>query len=134
MRPRGVIALITVIILGALILAVGLSASFTGQTETILAGALDREQLARMFAQTCADEALYRLKLDSTYTGGTVPVGASDTCTVSVSGSGSSRTITLAATSDIFTKTIVIAASLKQNAAANASAWHIDSWTEGDPP
>lgn len=134
MRPRGVIALITVIILGALILAVGLSASFTGQTETILSGQLDREQLARILAQTCVDEAMHRLKLDSTYTGGTVLVGASDTCTVSVSGSGSSRTITLAATSDIFTKTIVIGASLKQNAAANASAWHIDSWTESDPP
>lgn len=122
-----------VIIIGALILAIGISASFSGQTETIISGQLDREELARALTQTCADEALHRLKLDSTYTGGTIPID-SDTCTATVAGSGSSRTITVSATSDVFTKTATISASLKQNVAANASAWHVDSWAEGDPP
>lgn len=132
-NERGIIALTTVIIIGAIILAVGVSAALVGQTEITLAGQSDREYLARGLASACIDEAMLRLKRNSGYTGGSVPIG-SDTCVAAVTGSGSSRTITATATSDVFTKAVTVAASLKSNVAGNASAWHIDSWTEGDPP
>ena len=131
---KGFIALMTVIIIGAMILSVGISAALIGQTEIVLSGQTDRGYAARSLASACVEEALHRLKLNDAYAGGTVPVGATDTCTVVVSGTGSSRTITATASSDIFTKSVVVAASLKQNAAGNAKAWHVDSWAEADPP
>lgn len=118
--------------IGAMVLAIGVSAAFIGQTEVILAGHVDQEHFARNVAAACAEEALHRLKLNSGYVGGTVPVG-SQSCTATVTGSGSTRTVSAAASSAEFVKTIVIGASLRQNAALNASAWHIDSWTEADP-
>ncbi|MEK9152859.1 MAG: hypothetical protein AAB692_05845 [Patescibacteria group bacterium] len=129
----GAAALLTVIIIGVMILTLGMAAAFQGQTEALLAGQTDYENYVRSLAQTCVDESLYRLKLNAAYAGGTVPIGV-DSCSVSVAGVGSSRTITATAFSDIYTKVITVAASLKQNVAANARAWHVDSWTESDPP
>lgn len=126
--------MLTIIIISALIMAVGVSAALIGQTEVVLSGHADREYAARSLAAACVEEGLHRLKLDSGYLGGTVPVGASDTCDVTVTGIGATRTITASAASAEFTKSIVVSASLRQNAALNARAWHIDSWTEGDPP
>ena len=133
-QDHGFVLLVTVILIGAVILSIGIAAAFLGQTDVILAGQADRDVIARNLAQTCIEEALHRLKLNSGYTGGTVPIGT-DSCTATVTGSGSSRTIVAAASTDsTFTKTITVAASLKQNTAANASGWHVDSWSETDPP
>lgn len=131
-RGRGVIALMTVIILGAILLVVGISAAFIGQTDVILSGQSDRGHYAGVLATTCAEEAMHRLKLDPAYTGGTVPVGPY-ACTVTVSGSGFARTVTSAATYGGHTKTVSVSASLRQNASVNARAWNIDGWQEVDP-
>jgi hypothetical protein len=130
----GVIALLTIIIISAMILAVGVSAALIGQTEIALSGQSDREYAARSLASMCVEEALHRLKLNPAYVGGTLPIGTSDSCTVAVTGSGNNRTITATASSDVFTKSIVVATSIKQNGQGNAKAWHVDSYTEGDPP
>ncbi len=82
---------------------------------------------------SCVEESVHRLKLNSAYTGGTVPLGA-DTCTVTVSGSGSSRTIAATATIDGYTKAVAATATLKQNAAMNAAGWSVTAWAETDPP
>jgi hypothetical protein len=132
MDSRGAVALLTVIILGAFVLAVGISVTFIAQTGLLLSGFADREQEARMVATACLEEGLFRLKLDSSYTGGTIPI-AGTTCALTVSGSGSSRTVDASASSGEFTKNLQATASLKQNAAQNASAWSVDSWTEVDP-
>jgi hypothetical protein len=129
---RGVIALITVIILSALILIVGISAAFIGQTDIIIAGQVDRGNYARSLALTCAEEGMHRLKLDASYTGGTIPI-SSTTCTVSITGSGASRTITSSATYDNHTKTIEVSATRRDNGAGNARAWNISGWQEVDP-
>ncbi len=129
---RGAVALITVIVLGSLLLILGLSASYVGQTEIIIAGQMDRGQHARTLAATCIEEALHRLKLDDAYAGGTIDID-SDSCAVTIIGAGSSRTITSTAISGDFTKNIEVIASLRQNADTDASAWNIDSWTELDP-
>lgn len=130
---QGVIALLAVIIIGAMIVAIGISTSFIAQTEIVLSGDVDREYSTRMLAVACLEEAAFRLKLNTAYVGGTIPI-ESDSCTVAISGSGSTRTVTATATVDGYTKTVTVVASLRQNAAANARAWTIDSWTEGDPP
>lgn len=132
-EKKGMIGITTVIVIGAFILIVGLSMAYQGQTEIILTGYDDRAAVALSLASTCVDEALNRLQTDASYAGGTVPIDA-DSCTSVVSGSGTTRTIVATASSDVNTKTISVSASLRQNAAGDASAWHIDSWTEQDPP
>jgi hypothetical protein len=130
---QGIIAMITVVVIGAMILSVGISAALIGQTEIILSGHTDREYAARSLATACVEEALHRLKLNAGYAGGTVPVGA-ESCSVTVTGSGAGRTITATASSAEFTKSISVTASLRQNSAGNARAWHIDAWAGIDPP
>lgn len=132
-EERGVIALMTVIIIGALVLAVGISVSFIGQTEVIITGDTDREQSLRSLVFTCIEEATFRLKSDPAYVGGTVPIGL-DSCAVTVSGSGSTRTVLATATIDPYTKSATASVLLKQNVAGNARGWAVDSWLESDPP
>lgn len=130
---RGMIGLLTVIVIGVTMLAVGITASFIGQTQLTVTGYADRGHLARTLAVTCLEEAAFRLKLNAAYVGGTVPIDA-ETCTVTVSGAGSTRTVTATATVDGHVKTIVATATLRQNAALSARAWSLSAWTEQDPP
>jgi hypothetical protein len=130
---RGMIGLLTVIVIGAVTLAVGIAASFIGQTQLTVAGYVDRGHLARTLAATCLEEATFRLKLNANYAGGTVPIDELS-CTVTVAGTGSTRTVTATATVDGHTKTLVATATLLQNASFNARAWTLSAWAEQDPP
>ena len=129
---RGVIGLFTVIILGAMVLSIGLVASYTAQTELLMVGSVDRGQYARQLASSCLDEALYRLKKDSSYTGGTVPI-LSSICQVVVTGSGTTWTIAATAVDGESTKTLSVGAELRVNNGGNANSWYVQSWEEVDP-
>jgi len=133
-RPAsaGVVVLMSVIIIGALLLVIGLSAAYRGQTELIMASDASREQEVRYVAVACVEEALFRLKKDPAYLGGTVVVGA-ETCTVTVSGSGTARTVVSTATVADYTKTLNLAVSSRVNAAGKTLGWHVDSFTEVTP-
>lgn len=129
---RGAVALLTVIILGALVLVVGLSAARVGQTEVIIAGQLDRGHHARTMAMSCAEDALYRLKLDSSYVGGALSLGEIE-CTVEVTGSGDTRTVVARAVSGDYTQSVTVNALLRRNQAGNARGWSVDTWQDGGP-
>jgi len=133
-RPpaRGFIGLVVVILIGALVLAVGLASAFVGQTQMIISGQLDRAQTARQALASCVDEALAQLKKNSAYAGGSVPVGML-TCTVAVSGSGSTRTIAATVTLADVTQAVTVTAGQKLNGAGNAKAWGISAWVEANP-
>jgi hypothetical protein len=130
---RGVIALVTVVFIGLLVLSVGITAAFVGQTATITAGQLDTRTRVLAAVAACFDEGAYRLKGNPSYTGGTIPIGTQDTCTIAISGSGATRTMTATASSGIFTKTVTLTATRKQNAGATATGWAFGAWTEVDP-
>ncbi|MBN1585327.1 hypothetical protein JW899_03090 [Candidatus Uhrbacteria bacterium] len=132
LQKSGVIGLLTVIILGVTVLTVGLAASWSSQTELLLVGDSDRGQYARQLASSCLDEALYRLKLDLNHAGGTVPVLSSE-CAVSVSGSGTERTLTATATDGDCSRTLEVTAELRANGSGNARSWYVRSWREVDP-
>lgn len=129
---RGAIALLTMIFIGALVVSIGISAAFIGQTDVIVGGEIDNRNRAILLASACLDEAAFRLKLDSAYTGGTVPLG-DDICTVAVAGSGTTRTLTASASSGAFTREVAATATLRQNPAAEAHAWALGPWVEVDP-
>lgn len=130
---RGVVALITVIIMGATLLTIGLAIAFVSQTELLIAAGAGRERQALAVAMSCLEEAVHRLKLNSSYAGGTIPIDTYS-CTVTVSGTGSTRTVSSTSTVDVYTKGAVATLTLKQNAALNANAWEVTAWAESDPP
>lgn len=133
-EQRGVAALLTVILIGVMVMTIGITAAFVGQTEVIVGGQTDYRNQVLMLASACLDEGAFRLKLDSSYTGSTVPIGATDTCVIAVSGSGATRTLTATASSGDHTRSVVVTATRKQNAAANAHAWSLGAWAEADAP
>jgi len=94
-------------------------------------GAYNGDQSARALAiaDGCVEEANYRLKLDSSYTGGTIAY-ASTSCTISVSGSGTTRTVTSTATISGFTRRVVSSITLTANTAANAHGIDLTQWND----
>ncbi len=131
-REAGVIGLLTVVVLGAFILTIGLSAAYIGQSQIVAGGGADGEQYVRELAAACVDEAVYRLKLDSAYAGGALPLDV-DSCTVTVTGTGSGRTIAASASAGGYSKSFTIEVSLRQNPSLTAAAWHVDGWAENNP-
>lgn len=94
---RGVVTLATTVILffAALIIAVSVQSAGLGE---LLSGATDSAgERAFQAADSCANEALLRLARDSAYAGGSLSVGAG-TCTITVTGGGSARTIDVSGT------------------------------------
>ena len=92
MRPRGFIALTSVIILSALLLSIVGAVSLGGfyARSTLLDEEYKEE--SRALAQACVQHVLAALRADATYAGGsTVDVG-SESCTVEPGASGSPRT------------------------------------------
>lgn len=129
---RGVVALITVIIIGIVILMLGLTSAEMARTDIILSGYAGRGRAALALATSCAEEALFRVKLDGSYAGGSIPF-AEGTCTSTVTGSGSSRTIVADGAFSGHARSIQMDVSLQQDASGQAHAWRVDSWTELDP-
>lgn len=130
--PRGFVGLVVIILIGVLIMVIGLTAAFIGQTQMIIAGQISRAQTARQAVAACVDEALYRLKFNPLYTGGAVTVDPL-ICTVTVSGSSGLRTITATAVNGDVSQAVMVTAVLRQNLPGNARAWSIDSWVEANP-
>lgn len=127
---RGIIALVTLVIIGALILTIGLSASLIGQSHIAVTGETDRARSARELAAACVSEALFRLKKNEAYVGGTVPSAFGD-CTVSVSGAGATRTIVAAASDVDLTQQVTVTATERLNGSGKAKAWEVMTWREG---
>ncbi len=131
-RQSGVIGLLTVVVLGALILTLGLSAAIIGQTQIFISGSADRGQAARAQAEACLDEALQRLKLNASFTAAVLPFGA-DSCAVTVSGSGAFRTVHATSSSGGYSKGLTAVVSLRQSPGLTARAWHLDRLQEDNP-
>ncbi|HSD12857.1 MAG TPA: hypothetical protein VLC10_04825 [Patescibacteria group bacterium] len=130
---RGVIALLTMIVLGALVVSIGIAAGLVGHSQLVVEAVTDHERQVRALASTCLEEAVYRVKLDPAYAGGTVPLEG-ETCAVTVSGAGGTRTVTATAAVASHTKSLTATLTLKQNAALSARAWSVTAWQEGNPP
>ncbi|MFA6604126.1 MAG: hypothetical protein WCT10_04840 [Patescibacteria group bacterium] len=132
-RPAaGVVALLAVVIIAAIILSAGISAAFVAQTQIIISGHVEREQLVREALSACVEEALHRLKLDAAYLGGSIVLGG-QTCTATIAGSGLTRIITVNAVDGQYSQTVTVDALLKQNGSGKAKGWTITNWSESVP-
>src|SRR3989344_2077336 len=82
-QEKGQLALLSLLIIGAITLAAALSASFISRTEIGKGFRQSQIVTAQGAADSCMEEALYRLKSDSAYAGGNVNIG-DGTCTITI--------------------------------------------------
>jgi Tfp pilus assembly protein PilX len=87
-RPRrGVVALITVLVIMAVVVTIGLTIAAVGRDEIVLSGVVQDGEQAFAIADACAEEALNRLKTDAAFTGTTLAMDEG-TCVAAVTNIG----------------------------------------------
>ena len=95
----GYLTLVVVLVVGAIGLAVAVALLLLGSSATRTALAVQQSAQARMFADSCAEEALQQIRSSTSFVGsGSLTFGA-DTCWYNVTNlSGQSRLITASST------------------------------------
>lgn len=91
-NSSGMIAFTSLLIISAVTLAIATSISLLGVNEARNSLDVKRSTEALKISDSCIEEAIYRLKSDSTFTGATLNVGNGQ-CSMSITGSGGDRTI-----------------------------------------
>jgi Tfp pilus assembly protein PilX len=132
-QPRGVVALVTVLVVMSVLLSLGLSVSMVGQDATALSGTYQDGETAFSIADACTEEGTARLKADPTYTGGSFTLNGGN-CTIAVSTitSGSRWLITGTGTYGQNLRIINADVSLVPNGHSTAKKMAINSWTEAN--
>jgi hypothetical protein len=98
LNNKGAAALLTVIIVSAAVLVMAYSASVLGLGELDMGYTSQRGAESFSIADGCMEEALRRIKINSSsYSGSSLSLGGGS-CIISVSGAGSNRTITVSST------------------------------------
>lgn len=124
-NQQGVAALLTIVIISAAVLIMAFTASLLGLGELDLGFTSQKGGEALSAADSCIEEALRRLRLDSNYSGGTLNVG-NGSCIINITANGNDRTITAESTIGDYHKKIQAEATLSGSDTA------INSWQELD--
>ncbi len=130
MKYPGYIALISAIMISAIITLIGLSISFSSLYSRTAGSVLFQKQIANNFANACLEHALLQLSLNNTYSGNeTVTValnGNSVQCSIGqITTSGSNKIVKARATSSGATTNLTLtvqAATLSQVSLIESSA------------
>lgn len=125
----GAILLIAVIVMMAISLVVALTINLSGLSELQTGLTQDESTESFLHAETCAEEAYYRLKRSSAYSGGTITF-ADGGCSITITPSGSNRTIEVSGTREDLTREIQAETTLEQNSTTEADGIALDSWIE----
>jgi four helix bundle protein len=133
---EGFTALITVLIVSAITLTIAATTIFLSTSESLLGFSADRSHEALQIAESCTEEAYFRLKKDVAYSGGTI-LFENGSCAITLTGSGgknSTRTITASSTVPTsiasFTRRIVSSVTLLGNTTGNATTTDLTRWQE----
>lgn len=89
---KGAVAMISVIVISTVSLSLALTVGLIGISDLQISFDRRLEQRATAAADTCLEEAMYRLKRDSAFTGTSLTMDANTSCTVALSGAGATRT------------------------------------------
>jgi len=93
----GFIAFTSLLVISVVTLAIAVSISLLGISEANVSLGFKKGQETLKVAEGCAEEALLRLRDNANYTDSSLNVG-SGSCNISISGTGSDRTIDITAT------------------------------------
>jgi len=123
---EGMVALLTIIIVGAAVFIMAFSASLLGLGE--LEMGYDSQQGEESFAivDGCMEEALRHLRIDNTYAGDTLNLGGGS-CIISVVSAGNDRTVSVIATLGNYSKSLEVDLTLSGD---NSDIITVNSWEE----
>jgi len=131
-KPRGVIALITVLIVMAVLLSIGVTISSIGQDEIVLSGVVQDGENAFAVADACVEEGLERFKTNGAYAGGSFQLDGGN-CLITVTNlGGNDRLVHGEGSYAREIRMIDANVTLKFNTAANAKKVTINSWAEAN--
>lgn len=119
--PSGFILTIVVIVIAAAFVVLTVGAATRTLTQLDVGVTAATGSAATSASDGCVEEALLQLRRDSAYVGGTATVGDA-TCTIGVSGTGGSRTLTVTGAVGSATRAVTIGAAL--------SPFAVTSWSE----
>jgi len=130
--PRGIVAIITVLMVMAVLLSIGLVISAIGRDEIVLSGVVEDGEVAFAIADACAEEGIQRFKYDAAYVGSSFDLDGG-TCAVVVTNLGGGNRL-VRAQGDYRSAIRIIEANvtLASNVQANAQTVKINSWKEAD--
>jgi hypothetical protein len=134
-KQDGYIALMTVLIVGAVSVAVACAVLLAGADNQRSVYVLQRSLQARASAHTCAEEALQVIHDTTTYTGtGNLTLGNGMSCSYTVTNTGgNNRTITTVATVNSVVKRLLITATIGSTNIAVTSWKEVDSGSISTP-
>lgn len=92
---KGAVALISVIVVSTISLAMALTVGLIGISDLQIAFDGRLEQRATAAADTCLEEAVYRLKRDTSFSATSIDIDDDTSCTVTLSGAGATRDATI---------------------------------------
>lgn len=119
--------LVILVALSAVAFIMAYGAIFLGLGELDLGYTSSRGGEALGLADGCLDEALERLRVSSLYAGGTL-TQSNGSCTITISGGGTDRTIDVLGTAgNVYNKKLRVTVTLPSD---RASAIIINSWQE----
>ena len=132
-QPRGVVAMVTVMVVMSVLLALGLSVSMVGQDSAALSGVYQDGETAFSVADACTEEGTARLKANQAYIGGSFPLdGGNCVITVSVIVPNSEWLVTGTGTYARSLRIINADISLIFNGSGKAKKMIVNSWTEAN--
>ena len=122
-NQQGIVSIATTMVVFAVMLIIAVSVQFMGVGELLMGYGEQESERTFQFADSCVDEALLRLSRNSGYTGGSLSEGITS-CTIAVSGAGSTRTIAVTATTGDSVRALTVGVSI------SGSTVTITSWSE----
>lgn len=123
-NQQGAAALVAIIIVTAMVVLISISLAYISINNLEFGFASQRSGDVILSAESCAEEAMYRLSSDNSYSGGSLTVGDVD-CTITVSGAPCGTcTISVEAEVAGFTRNI------DADVTVTGSNVEIDSWEE----
>ena len=122
---RGVTALLTITIIGAITLILALNSSLLGLGELNLGHISTKSSMAMAITDGCLEEALHQLKLDSNYSGDSLVLNEGS-CIINVIPTGDDRLVTITGTVEEYNKKIEVNLTLLDEQII------INSWIEKD--
>lgn len=131
-RPKGVVALVTVLIVMATLVSLGLVIAAIGRDEILLSRTVENGARAFAVADACVEEGLVRLKSSSSYAGGSFVIDGG-TCVITVTDLGGNRRLVRGQGGYEDAIRIIDAdVTVTFNAAGSARKVKVNSWLEAN--
>lgn len=131
-RPRGIAALITVLMVMAVLVSIGLAISSIGRNEIVLSGVNEDGAVAFAIADACVEEGFSQLKRNGSFSGGSFALDGG-TCSIAVTNlGGNDRLVRGQGAYRDAIRIIDADVTIAFNGQGNAKKIKINSWKEAD--